>query len=178
MLGRMEHAIENYRTRGIRWRAKTLTDRGPGSQESQFGADFAGVVEMNLPEYKVSKGFLAQAKLLEPGDWLSHSDLRRLREQCDRMLSRTADAFVFVYSRQDISIIPALAVLSSEYGDLHAHYRRSVRRFYEEHFSCFIGDRAISEPSAHMLDTLPERIPARVALAIRAESDRIGEQAE
>jgi hypothetical protein len=67
--------------------------------------------------------------------------------------------------------MPALAVVGAEYGHLRGHYDRTVRRFYEEHFSCFIGDRRISEPTPHMLAELPERIPARSLLAVRAELD-------
>lgn len=90
MLGRMEQAVEDFRSQGIRWRAKTLTDRGRGSQESQFGADFAGVVEISLPEYQVRKGFLSQAKLLEHGELLTGTEMARLRAQCEQMLSRTS----------------------------------------------------------------------------------------
>jgi hypothetical protein len=130
-------------------------------------------VELDLPEYSVRKGLLAQAKLLELGDFLSSKELERLRGQCEEMLSRTPDAFVWLYSGTSISIVPALAVVSSDFGDLRAHYSRCVRRFYEEHFSCFIGDRTVSEPTPHMLSRLPEQIPARSLLAIRAESDRV-----
>lgn len=48
MIGRMEHAIEGYETKGIIWRAKTLTDRASGSQESRFGADFIGVLDISI----------------------------------------------------------------------------------------------------------------------------------
>jgi hypothetical protein len=95
-------------------------------------------VEIDLPEYKARKGFLSQAKLLEHGDFLSSTEMERLRSQCEQMLSRTSAAFVFVYSSIDISILPALAVANSRHGDLYSHYSRSVSRFYEEHFSCFL----------------------------------------
>jgi hypothetical protein len=39
MLGRIETAMEGYVTKGVRWTAKTLTDRGRNSQEREFGAD-------------------------------------------------------------------------------------------------------------------------------------------
>ncbi len=168
MLGRIEQALDGYASKGVRWRAKTLTDRGQNAQESRFGADFAGVAELTFPDYEVGKGFLAQAKILQPGSRLSPRELNRLQEQCAQMISRTPASFVFVYAREYVSVIPAVAVLGSKDGDLHAHYQRSIGRFYEEHFTCFIGDRAISEPTPHMLDSLPERIPARVLLAIHA----------
>jgi hypothetical protein len=62
MLGSIEESLSDYRVRGIRWTAKTLTDRGRGSEESKCGADFMGVLNISLPEFDVSKGFLAQAR--------------------------------------------------------------------------------------------------------------------
>src|SRR5579883_1657467 len=58
MLGGIEHAVDDRRIGAIKWHAKTLTDRGPGSQESTYGADFMGVFSVNLTEIKLSKGFL------------------------------------------------------------------------------------------------------------------------
>jgi hypothetical protein len=130
------------------------------------------VFEIDLPEYKVRKGFLSQAKLLERGDHLNDTEMERLRRQCEQMLSRTSAAFVFVYSSENIVIIPALAVVGSLDGDLYSHYSRSVGRFYEEHFSCFFGDQAISSPTPQMLERLPERLPAPAVLTIRAEPER------
>ena len=51
MLGRIESAMDGYTSKGIRWSAKTLTDRGRNSQESEFGADFAGVLNIDLPDF-------------------------------------------------------------------------------------------------------------------------------
>src|SRR2546428_6571347 len=62
MLGRMKESMQGYHTRGVRWTAKILTSHRPASQETTFGADFIGVVSFDLPDYKVAKGFLAQAK--------------------------------------------------------------------------------------------------------------------
>jgi hypothetical protein len=83
MLARIEDAVNGQEIDGLKWSAKTLTDRGFGSQEKQFGADFAGVLEVNLPDYRVSKGFLAQAKLIRGS---SIGDKRELVSQCERML--------------------------------------------------------------------------------------------
>src|SRR5687767_4557019 len=67
MLGAIAESLRNFTVNGIRWQSKTLTDHGPGTQESRFGADFMGVLNINLPEFSVSKGFLAQSKLLKRG---------------------------------------------------------------------------------------------------------------
>src|SRR5713101_2938295 len=60
MLDRITQAIEGYQTKGVLWRAKTLTDRGANAQEKQYGADFVGVLQIEVPGYSVKKGFLAQ----------------------------------------------------------------------------------------------------------------------
>src|SRR6266487_4507166 len=59
MLGRMKEAMNGYHVGGVQWTAKTLTSHGPNAQERRFGADFMGVLDLDLPEYKVRKGFLA-----------------------------------------------------------------------------------------------------------------------
>ena len=66
MLGRMKESMSGYRVGGVRWTAKVLTSHGANAQEQRFGADFMGVLDLDLPEYKVCKGFLAQAKRI---DW-------------------------------------------------------------------------------------------------------------
>src|SRR6266540_3571079 len=89
MLGRIEEAMSGFESRGVRWRAKTLTDHGPGAQEKRFGADFAGVLDVNLPGYQTTKGFLAQTKLLRPSDTLPGDEFDRLKSQCAEMLDRS-----------------------------------------------------------------------------------------
>lgn len=161
MLGRIETAMEGYVTKGVRWTAKTLTDRGGSSQEREFGADFAGVLNIDLEDFKVSKGFLAQAKLVEPRVFVPARELERMVIQCERMLEHTPAAFLFLYSAQGISVVPAISVVSATFLNPHELYPRSMSRFYEEHFECFIGDRTIAEPTPEMLDTLRERLRTR-----------------
>lgn len=80
MLGRIEGAMDALNTRGVKWQAKTLTDRGPGAQESEFGADSAGVFSVDLDDYRVAKGFLAQAKRLEWNAALTPAEFQRTRD--------------------------------------------------------------------------------------------------
>jgi hypothetical protein len=171
MLGRIELAMDGYAHNGISWRAKTLTDRGRGAQESRFGADFFGVLDINLPDYSVQKGFLAQAKLVEPGESMSARDFEELREQCRKMLRLSTDSFVFLYSRQGIFAIPALAVISSARTNLHNFYSRSVTRFYEEHFACFFGDQRISCTKIVSLEILAAEYEARSGIQLVAEAE-------
>jgi len=168
MLGRITQAIEGYQTKGVLWRAKTLTDRGANAQEKQYGADFVGVLQIEVPGYSVKKGFLAQAKLIRPSENMGKAELERMRHQCHQMLELSPDSFVFSYSPDSVRVIPAIAVAgSSETEEIFRPdglYSRSIAKFFEEHFASFIGDHRISEPT---IDTL-ERLQARRLLFISA----------
>jgi hypothetical protein len=161
MLGHIEEAMNGYTRKGIRWTAMTLTDRVRDSQESEFGADFAGVLDIDLEDYKVKKGFLAQAKKIEPFEHVAASERRRMLSQCNQMLEHTADAFLFLYSISGVSVVPAVAVVSASFTNPYELYTRSLRGFYEAHFECFVGDRNISASDPSVLETLRERLRAR-----------------
>src|SRR5437588_728908 len=100
MLGHIEEAMNGFVTKGVQWSAKTLTDRGRRSQEREFGADFAGVLNINLEDFTVKKGFLAQAKKVARHDFVPISERQRMVAQCNQMLQYTPDAFLFLYSIQ------------------------------------------------------------------------------
>ena len=53
MLGGIREAMNGFEIRGVTWRATTLGDRGPGSPESRYGADFVGILEIDLPDFQV-----------------------------------------------------------------------------------------------------------------------------
>lgn len=170
MLGRIAESIEGYKSKGVSWTAKTLTDHGPGSQEKQYGADFVGVLDINIPGYKVKKGFLAQAKLLKSDNMNPH-DFDRLIDQCKQMLELSPESFVFHYSPGGIRVIPGIAVLAANGPDVvfsaDEMYSRRISTFYEAHFECFIGDMRISEPSQRTLAELR----ARQLLYVAARSE-------
>jgi hypothetical protein len=170
MLGGIEEAMREFRTKGVTWTAKTLTDRAPGAQERQYGADFAGVLSISLPGFSVRKGFLAQAKRIEPGKTMRNDEFDRMKGQCERMLSLTPDAFVFLYAVSGIAIVPALSVLSSERRNPHEFYSRSIARFYEEHFESFIGDRRLHVPTAAVLENLRHDLDVRRLLYLEARA--------
>jgi hypothetical protein len=170
LLGRIMQAMDGYRSKGVRWSAKTLTDHGPGTQEKRYGADFVGVLDVDLPEFKVKKGFLAQAKLLDSGR-MRTSEFRRLVSQCEKMLDLSPDSFVFHESIDGIRVIPAISVVGASGPEVafneDAFYSRKISRFYEEHFECFIGDRRIRAANRQTLTDLEAR--ALLSLAARAE---------
>jgi hypothetical protein len=168
MLGRIEHAMEGFEVRGVRSTAKTLTDRSSKAQEPKFGADFVGVLTIDLLDYSVRKGFLAQAKLIEPGESIATREFERMRRQCNEMLSISRDSYVFIYSLTGITVIPVLAVVSAYRCNPHELDGRSMSRFYEEHFESFIGDRDIYAPSIVALEKARERARARRLLYLEA----------
>lgn len=163
--------MEGYAAKGLRWSAKTLTDRGRNAQEREFGADFLAVLEIETWNYNLRKGFLAQAKLVEPSGSFSNSEYQRLSDQCIRMLDISQDAFVFLYSTGGIAVVPAISVVASAPVNPHHLYKRHLARFYEEHFASFIGDRRLSRAHIDTLRTLAERSGAPRAIEIHAEDE-------
>ena len=173
MLGRIAQSLDGYRTKGVIWTAKTLTDHGPNTEEKKYGADFVGVLEIDIPGYKVKKGFLAQAKLAKSGK-MRADEFRRMIAQCEQMLNLSPSSFVFLYSLDGIRVIPAIAIVGAVDPEIAFNpeglYSRKLQTFYEEHFECFIGDRRISEPSERTLADLRARY--LLFLAARMEQER------
>ncbi len=171
MLGRIEHAMDEFRVKGVRWTAKTLTDRGPNAQEKEYGADFVGVLDISLPGFTVKKGFLAQAKMFEPGSRVNQAEWERMQGQCETMLDLSPVSFLFVYSMAGTIVVPAASIVSlEEPQNPHDLYFRKLSRFYEEHFECFIGDRRIHAPTIKALETLRDEMRARRLLYLAARS--------
>jgi hypothetical protein len=116
-----------------------------------------GVLDVALGSYNATKGFLAQAKKAEPGQFFSNVDWRRLTQQCETMLRRTPSSFVFVYSkRRGIRIFPANSVVGLTSRDLFELYDRSVSSFFENHIECFIGDPRLNSTDIETLDALAD----------------------
>jgi hypothetical protein len=158
----MEHALNRQTIGGVYWYVKTLTDRGRGSQESEFGADFLASFQVSLQDFNVAKGFLGQSKLVEPSQSFSRDEVTRLRAQCDRMLSYSSAAYVFLYSQQSgIKVVPATEILAARDCNPHELTGKPMGNFYEEHFECFIGDREIRTADPQALDELRDRYRAR-----------------
>jgi hypothetical protein len=156
--------VERIRSRpagligGVRWKARTLrTGRGSAAEERRHGADLMGVLDIELPGYRAKKGFLAQAKKAEPGTPFSNGEWRRLVEQCNIMLRRTPDSFVFIYSAErGIRIFPANSVVGLTSNYIFDLYDRGVSGFFESHIECFIGDPRLNSTDIKTLDALAE----------------------
>lgn len=167
LLANMETYLNNKTVAGVEWRAKTLTDRGSGSQENDYGADFLAALEINLQGYQVKKGFLAQAKLIEPSEKLSSANFQKMQEQCEKMLKYSSASYIFLYSQQSgIVVIPAIEIIGSRHCNPHELTSRVIRQFYKEHFECFIGDRDIQSATPQALRDLKDQFNARSVIHI------------
>jgi hypothetical protein len=158
LVTRFRDALDDYSGLGIGWYAKVLSSHGPNTEETEFGADFLGVLRLALPDYSVVKRFLAQAKRQEAGRKLAADEWARLSNQCKKMLNHTPESFVFIYSSNGVHMIPAISVTAcSRREDLHTLHPMTTGKFYTEHFRCFVGDRRIDGPTPAVLDNLRYR---------------------
>ena len=142
----------------IKWTARSLrTSAGVAAEEKRHGADLMGILDIDIPNYRVIKGFLSQAKRAEPGRKLRKQDWDRLHSQCEKMLLRTPDAFVWVYSiSAGIRIFPAVSVLALKSRDIFDLYSRSISSFFEYHIECFIGDQRLNSTDIETLEALAD----------------------
>lgn len=167
LIAYIQREVRKGSSANMLWQAMTLTDRGPNSQEKKYGADFVGSLEIKIDGFYVRKGFLAQAKRVEPNQQYSSSDYAKLRSQCSDMLSLSPDSYVVLYSAVDgISVLPAIAVLAARNCNLHELTSKPIQKFFVEHFECFIGDPRVSLAQISTLDNLYERYRARAGLHI------------
>jgi len=179
MIGAIEDRFRNLRTKGVSWTAMVLTAHQRSAQETEFGADLMGVLQIDLPDFSVRKGFLAQAKLMEPGQYVAPADRERLLGQCERMLTHSPDSFVFLYGRRGIFVVPAISVLGlARHLSLHDLYKRRIARFFEEHFESFIGDRRIFAPDIRSLKALQEQMAARCVLILKGGMEGIPQKTD
>jgi hypothetical protein len=165
LLGAIEQELDGKSIGGVVWVAKTLTDRVKNSQESEFGADFMGVLSLELNDFEARKGFLSQAKLVEPSQSFPTAESKRLKGQCEKMLGFSSESFVFIYSQQSgIRIIPAVEVVSARDCNPHELTSKSITEFFKDHLECFIGDRAIQSATPQGLDELRAKYEARTGI--------------
>lgn len=150
------HLIDNIKKQlddeiinGIHFNVYTFKKK----EENKVGADLLGLVEITIGDHKVTKAYLAQAKVgrsyvTESGEIHARCSDSLLQKQVKDMLKITSDAFVFIYTKDGIFTIPALEVnlSGSNSIDTQNFFYRSFGTFYEEFFKCFIGDHHIVPP--------------------------------
>ena len=157
--------VDRFRSHDLRWSAQAFVDRDPVEDPV---AEVIGTLEVDLPDYSLRKGFLARTLLVSRERAPEHHELEELREGCARMLEKTPAAYVFVYRAAGVIVVPAGAVVGSV-GRPDRLHRRQIGRFYEEHFSCFIGDGGVAGDSGSTLEDLARSCGVRTGLALHVE---------
>lgn len=174
-----EHGGSN----GIRFRASTLRDRGANAPEKEFGADFCGVLDVKLPEFKQSKGFLAQAKSERQGISIYRGPFGvngvtipvsnkpdGLRTQATRMLSITPDSFIIIYSVSGFVVVPASAIQGLSYRSAQL-YGKPLDRFFKEFIMCFVGDPKLKAWDNQTLEKIRRETYARSAILFQIQEE-------
>ncbi len=164
LLGSIRSALNDLDTPGLTWSASTLTNRGRGAEEKEYGADVLIHVKMQTPTDSYSKGVLVQAKRVEPDVNMWGRDHEELVDQCRRMLSVTASSFVFDYAKGSMRCGAAARIVDSARSDLYAQCGWTPYRFFLELFRCPIGDRKFA--TARVSD-----LPVPNVLTVAAEGE-------
>lgn len=140
----------------VSWEAKILrTGRGSAAEEARHGADLLAVAEINYAGQIITKGFLGQAKRVEPGTLLPQAEWDRLQAQLRLMLELSPASFVILYSKHyGVRFVSALTVAQVSRRDLFELSAQPLRDFFEWHLACFIGDRQLNEAHINTLDDL------------------------
>lgn len=150
---RIADSINKLVTPGVKFHAVSFTDRGPNSEESRFGADFAGFFVIDLPNRSERKFFLAQAKIgayqngkVTLGN-LTNREIDRLLSQLSDMVRISNQSYLAIYTPSAIEFVPALSILqahsqSNDFWNTLPNYAPSlcVPTFYTMNFNCYIGD--------------------------------------
>jgi hypothetical protein len=170
LIGAITQLFNDHVHEGVRWSAKTLTSHKRNAEETRFGADLLGVLNVDLKDYSVHKGFLVQAKYLRHSETIGTSEFDRLKEQCRKMLNNTGAAYVFLYRSRGITVLPALAVTSLSDPQKFATLKRlRLTQFFKDHFNCFVGDQTLNSSTDDALKTLRDRVDARDAMLLSAK---------
>jgi len=175
LCGRLKETLESFKTANIDWqvdvaqaslgrgrlRARTLAKH---KEEPDLGADLVMTLDIDTPTYSVRKGFLAQAKRLQPGKLLSNEKHRELIGQCDRMLSVTPASMVFLYSTEEVTVVPAAAVMALRHTNLWKIVTYEIEILYRDFAICWFGDPRLQSTDRQSLEGLRAATGANAAL--------------
>jgi hypothetical protein len=177
LCGRLKETLYDFETPNVLWQADATTEtKGRArlrvrsltktKEEPRYGADLVMVLDIELADYRVRKGLLAQAKRLEPNSRMDADEWRRLREQCDRMLQLTPASAVFLYHSGGVTPISAAAVLAYQERDLFSISTWSIEVLYADFAMCWIGDPQIQATDPQSLEALRLLVDARAAVRL------------
>lgn len=147
----LESELDGRHVGGVRVGTWIYKSRARGRGEKLTGADFGNLLDINFDSFRVQKAFLGQAKKVPAGQDAIARLLRDrgLAAQCRKMLDITPASFVFIYTRDEVTVVPAVDVYSllscaRPRPRVMLHGKR-VGSFYAEYFKTFIGDHRIVE---------------------------------
>jgi hypothetical protein len=166
MLSAMRSALVRTSIRGFAWTSSIHDKR---TKEPATGADFAGLLTIEIPDYSVRSGFLAQAKMAGPRKRI---DRARLRAQAEHMLSLSPASYVFLYRPDGVAVVPAIAVSAAD-GDPRELDEWTLGEFFTEHVHCFVGDRGVELPGGIPPGELLEDFQAQRVLIMSASLRQI-----
>jgi hypothetical protein len=142
---------EYYEQGDFLFSARTLPSHGRNAAEHEFGADFCGLLDVQLPKFTQSKGFLCQAKREGNGVSVSRGPrglntiiftnstlLASLRNQVKKMLDITPASFVIIYSTQGFLMLPGIDITTLNTST--PIYTMPIKHFFKDFIMCFIGD--------------------------------------
>ena len=107
LLSSIEFRLNNLRAGGLRWQAHTINS--VNHNETKLGADFLAVLDIDIPDLRYRKAFLAQAKMHDEGRTV---DRARLSSQCRAMLAHSPASYVLELSNSDVRVVFELLRLS------------------------------------------------------------------
>jgi hypothetical protein len=168
LVGSLHTEFDNGDLGGIELRASILRHRkGAAAEERRIGADILIHVSMETSTQSYSKGVLIQAKKSEATEYWSQRWRADLVDQCNKMLSVTASAFVFNYNKNGIRCGAATRVAGAS-GPTSLRYLCgwTSYRFFLELFRCPIGDPRITSAR---IDDLP--VPFALQLSFSGDLD-------
>lgn len=143
---------------------------GKRTEEPATGADIAVVSIYQSPKVMITKGFLAQAKNLNLQQKMYQPGWGRLQSQCKKMLERTNESYVWLYSGTSLRVHKAHAVdrlTSQTVDDLPYMY---LKTFLIDYLICHHGDPNISLHDLPRLQSIIEEQGVAFALLVSASS--------
>ncbi|UOE77160.1 hypothetical protein [Parageobacillus thermoglucosidasius] len=147
LIDEIRRRLNNKEVNGVKFKVYTYKKK----DESDIGADLAGFLEISNGNQKITKAFLAQAKVCKikkskQGIQITGYD-RRIINQAKKMLNITSDSFIFLYTNKGIYVTPAFGIVlnNSKKIDSKKLYYKSIGGFYKEFLKCFVGDHKLAE---------------------------------
>jgi hypothetical protein len=159
--------VNGFKHHELRWRSKAFIDKQADPDKTI--TDIVVILEIDLPDYQARKGLLAQTLLMGSTASSGSEDVGRLRKRSRITQAVTPASFAFIYRPKGVVVVPAAALVASSTRPDRLH-RRQIGPFFEEFFSCFIGDPKISGARTTPLEDLVKRHQARAGLALRVET--------